>query len=290
MGGMAKWGSKIFWVSILLLAWSATGCSDLLKDLSAILNSPSAPPPTSPGKPTNPHLFLGNPSGATPADSNNYLMVRPQYVLSYNSNKGIPNWVSWQLNRTWLGDVPRRDEFRPDDQLPPSWKLVKPSDYNNSGFDRGHMLPSGDRTRTVADNASTFVMTNILPQAPDNNRGPWAELEDYCRDLVRQEGRELYIIVGGAGTRKTIADGRVTVPASTWKVIVVMDRPGLGIEAVTPQSRVIAVEMPNRQGIREKDWQAFRVSVDQIEQKTGYDLLSNVPTGVQQVLESRIGR
>lgn len=53
----------------------------------------------------NPNLLLGNPSNAAANTANidNYLMVKPQYVLSYNNKTHTANWVSWQLNRSWIG-------------------------------------------------------------------------------------------------------------------------------------------------------------------------------------------
>ncbi|MEB3338533.1 MAG: DNA/RNA non-specific endonuclease, partial [Leptolyngbyaceae bacterium] len=141
------------------------------------------------------HLTLGNPSKATtnPVDSNNYLMRKPEYALSYNKDQRIPNWVSWQLNGTWLGTTDRQEAWSPDPDLPADWDPVTPTDYRGSRYDRGHMTPSADRTKDATTNAATFVMTNIVPQTADNNRGPWRELEEYCRDLVR-EGKELYIV------------------------------------------------------------------------------------------------
>ena len=93
---------------------------------------------------TSIHLALGNPSNAKSSTTNadNYLMLKPQYALSYNKSKGIPNWVSWQLNQSWLGNAPRQNNFRPDDSLPEGWYRVRPSDYTGSGFDKGHMAPS----------------------------------------------------------------------------------------------------------------------------------------------------
>jgi endonuclease G len=70
---------------------------------------------------------------------------------------------------------------------------VRPTDYTGSGYDRGHIAPSADRTRNEADNSSTFLMTNMMPQVPEVNRGVWGDLEEYCRELV-QQGKELYII------------------------------------------------------------------------------------------------
>lgn len=233
------------------------------------------------------HLTLGNPSNASSINNDDYLMQKPQYVLSYNKTKAIPNWVSWQLNQSWLGEAPRQNDFRPDDALPSSWDHIKPSAYTNSGYDKGHMTPSADRTKTVADNSATFLLTNILPQAPDNNQGPWADLEDYCRDLVNQQNKELYIISGGYGAKSTIAKGKVTVPANIWKVIVILDRPGLGVKDVTTTTRVIAVIMPNSQGIRNNSWKTYRTTVHQIETATSYNLLSNVPVSVQNVIENR---
>ncbi|MEH1972605.1 MAG: DNA/RNA non-specific endonuclease [Nostoc sp.] len=167
------------------------------------------------------HLTLGNPSNAITSVSypNNYLLVKPQYALSYSRDRGTPNWVSWQLNSSWLGSAPRQDNFRADTTLPTGWYQVGGSDYSGSGFDRGHMTPSADRTRTVTDNSATFLMTNMVPQSPDNNQGPWASLENYLRSLVTG-GKELYIIsgiygMGGTGSngiKYTIANGNVQVP------------------------------------------------------------------------------
>jgi endonuclease G len=87
----------------------------------------------------NRNLVLGNPSNAASsvASIDNYLMVKPQYVLSYNSKTNTANWVSWQLNRSWIGTADRQDNFRPDDTLPAPWYKVRPTDYK-SATDRLH--------------------------------------------------------------------------------------------------------------------------------------------------------
>ncbi|HXF42922.1 MAG TPA: DNA/RNA non-specific endonuclease, partial [Pyrinomonadaceae bacterium] len=142
-------------------------------------------------------LVLGNPSGATPDinNENNYLMQKPQYTLSYNRSKGTPNWVGWRLASNWLGSTSRQDNYRPDTSLPVGWYQVTSEDYTGSGYDRGHMCPSADRTNSVADNSATFLMTNFVPQYGPNNQGPWEDLESYCRTLANQ-GNELYIFSG----------------------------------------------------------------------------------------------
>lgn len=249
------------------------------------------------------HLTMGNPSNAVAntTSPSNYLMVKPQYALSYNNSTRIPNWVSWQLNKAWLGNTQRANDFRPDTTLPSGWYQVTTSDYNNSGFDRGHMSPSADRTDSVANNSATFLMTNMIPQAPDNNQGVWANLENYSRDLVTKQNKELYILSGGYGTCGTGSAGSkcsipavtspsntITIPARTWKVIVVLDTPGTGVSGVTTNTRVIAVDIPNAQGVRSDDWRKYRVSVDTLEQKTGYDFLSAIPTNIQSVIEAKV--
>ena len=183
----------------------------------------------------NPNLLLGNPSNAASnaASTDNYLMVKSQYVLSYNNKTHTANWVSWQLNRSWIGTADRQDNFRPDNALPASWYKVRPNDYTGSGSDRGHIAPSADRTRNEADNSSTFLMSNMMPQVPELNRGVWGDLEDYCRELV-QSGKELYIVAGPVGSKGSIGKKeKIAVPAKTWKVIVVLDRPGLGVSGIT---------------------------------------------------------
>jgi endonuclease G len=250
----------------------------------------------------SPHLTMGNPSNAIASSSypSNYLLVKPQYALSYNNNTLIPNWVSWQLNSSWLGSTPRQDDFRADTTLPSTWHRVAGSDYTGSGFDRGHMTPSADRTNTISSNSATFLMTNMIPQAPDNNQGPWANLENYLRTLVSQ-GKELYIISGGYGSCGTGSNGskcsfpaatnlskEIKVPARTWKVIVVLDNPGSGAGGVTTSTRVIAIDMANSQGIRSIPWQNYRTTVDSIEQKTGYNLLSSVASSTQTVIEAKV--
>jgi endonuclease G len=120
--------------------------------------------------------------------------------------------VSWHLDRSWLGTAERQDDFREDNSLLEGWHRVQPTDYSLSGFDRGHHVPSADRTKTVEDNSSTFLMTNIIPQAPNHNRQLWENLERYCRNLAEQ-GSELYIVMGSYGTGGTGSSGFMTTIA-----------------------------------------------------------------------------
>ncbi|GHA68678.1 DNA/RNA non-specific endonuclease [Pontibacter akesuensis] len=241
-------------------------------------------------------LLLGNPSAATAdmSNFNNYLMLKPQYALSYSRDRGTPNWVSWHVSKDWLGAAERQDDFRADPSLPEGWYRIGSSSYRGTGFDRGHNTPSADRTNTDENNSATFLMTNIIPQAPNNNQETWANLEDYTRELVR-EGMEVYVIMGsygagGTGSNgnvKTIDNGRITVPNRIWKVLVVLPEGNNDLERINTSTRVIAVDTPNSNTVS-SDWGSYRTTVDAIEAATGYDLLSALPIDLQRGLESQV--
>jgi len=243
------------------------------------------------------NIALGNPSGATTSTSypDNYLLSKTQYTMSYNNSKKTCNWVSWNLSSAWLGSTPRQDDFRADYTLPSSWVKVGGTDYSGSGFDRGHMCPSADRTGSVTDNSATFLMTNMIPQAPNNNQITWAALENYCRTLVNQ-GNELYIIsgpwgqggTGSLGYKTTISTKIITVPSYTWKVIVVLPVGSSDVTRITSSTRVIAVWMPNTQTVNSQTWGYYRTTVDYIESKTGYNFISNVSSTIQAAIESKV--
>jgi endonuclease G, mitochondrial len=241
------------------------------------------------------HLALGNPSSASAADPANYLLARAEYVVAFNRTTNTANWVSWHLNNRWKGDARRTPSFSADDELPAGWARVTTADYVGSGFDRGHLCPSDDRDFSATENAATFRLTNIIPQAPANNQGPWRELEEYTRSLAA-EGNEVYIVAGpagkgGAGTNGSAATiGRqvkLVVPKWTWKVIAVVPRAAAKATPPVP-TRVIAVQMPNDQSTEHRHWYDYRVSVAQLEKLTGYDFLSTLPLSTQLALEAQL--
>ena len=182
--------------------------------------------------------------------------------------------------------------------MPDGWYQVNPRDYSDTGFDRGHLCPSDDRDGSPEENQETFFMTNMVPQAPENNRGIWKHLEEYTRTLLEQ-GNELYILAGTLGqggtgtngTTKTIGkNNNVVVPATIWKVIVVLPVGDKDVVRINTTTRVIAVNMPNQNSIGGDDWKKYRISVDELERLTGYDFLSNVPTNIQQVIEAVVDK
>ena len=242
------------------------------------------------------NMAFGNPSGAVAniLSPNNYLMVKPQYAIGYSNAKLTPIWTSWHVSSTDLGSADRQNDFRPDATLPSGWYQCVSSEYSGSGFDRGHMCPSADRTSSVANNSATFLMTNMVPQAPKNNQVTWANLENYTRALVNA-GNEVYIIcgpygqggTGSNGAKSTVGNG-VVVPSQTWKIILVLPQGANDLSRISATTRVIAVLMPNTQACSSNPWGYYRVSVDSIESLTGFDFFSNLPANVQAALESQV--
>jgi endonuclease G len=152
------------------------------------------------------------------------------------------------------------------------------------------MTPSEDRTATDADNAATFLMTNVLPQAPRANRGPWVQLETDSRTLA-QAGNELYIVSGPAGSIGTLASGTIRIPAATWKAVLILPVGDNDASRVTTATRVIAIRIPNNKddlSVQQSDpWQQYRTTVDAVEAETSVDMFSAVPPAIQRVIEAR---
>jgi endonuclease G len=233
------------------------------------------------------HLEFGTPKDASSADD--YIISRRTQALSYNCARGIPNWVSWDLNKTHYGDAARSSSFYTDTSLPTGCYRVTTSDYTNSGYSRGHMTRSEERTWSIDDNKQVFLMTNILPQYQDMNGGPWYKFEQYLQDLAQTQNKELYVISGGYGNRGTLNNaGKVVINTRNYKIVVIMPY-GQGLANVTSTSslQVIAVDMPNVTGISTQPWTAYQTTVDKIEAATGYNFLDKLPDSIETYWESR---
>jgi endonuclease G len=233
-------------------------------------------------------LVLGNPSDAvTDTDQPaNFLVVHSGFILSYNQGRGAPNWVTWHLSASDLGPVDRTDSFRTDSKLPLSWR-IKHADYTNSGYNRGHMCPSEDRSNTIAANRQTFLMTNMQPQIARLNSGTWRSLEGYTQNLVRQ-GLEAYVTSGCYGDNGSLSNlNKVTIPTRCWKIVLFLLEGNNDLQRIDSSTRVIAVDMPNEISIL-SGWRNYRLTVDEIEEVTGYNFFNTLSDEIESALESRI--
>ncbi len=240
------------------------------------------------------HVEFGLPIDGDTSDD--FLVVRREYVSSFNGTRGTPNWVAYNLNSTHI--APGQDRcncFTFDPELEAAgFSRYTTADYTGSGafagygIDRGHLVRSFDRTTGSLDNARTYYFSNIVPQAADMNQGPWAQFEIFLDGKARNENREVYIVAGVAGSIGTLKnEGLVTIPEYNWKVALVLPR-GAGLNDVTryDDADVFAVVMPNRPGIRNDPWPTFSVTVDSVESLSGYDLLSSLRDDIEIALES----
>lgn len=150
------------------------------------------------------------------------LLCNARYAVLYSGLAREPLWSAEHLDAAMVRaamSTPRRGEFHPDTRIAPDGR-AELGDYVRSGFDRGHMTPSGDMPDEQTQD-ETFLLSNIVPQRAMLNRGKWAEIESGVRRLALREG-ELYVVTGPAFHARTlsaIGTDRVLVPTSTWKAI-----------------------------------------------------------------------
>jgi endonuclease G len=242
------------------------------------------PPPATGLLADSVHVALGVPDDGSPSDD--VLLDHSAFVLSYNPQRRVPNWVAWRLTGADLGEVPRSNHFHEDPLLPEIYPRVLPTDFGGSGFERGHMCPSGDRTASRLANDATFVMSNMQPQVHALNAGPWERLEQFERKLAR-EGKVLYLVAGGLFQEpsRRLRTG-ISVPSASFKVVVSL-HPGQDRPALDHGTKTFAVVMPNDDSIARTQWTSHLTTIDEVERQSGYDLLSAVEPGLQEALERR---
>ena len=177
-------------------------------------------------------LKFGNPTEAIWDDrapeqnpyQTNLLLEKPQYTSSYNAVTRLPNWVSWKVDDSWRKPSANRTNapFIADLDLPgsstaPNWPQIDGRIYGGTGLDRGHLIPNVDRNRNEKDAIATYMGTNLIPQAIDNNRlflnnsneidvnisPAWSRIESkLVRQLIFNQNKELYITAGVFDTKQ----------------------------------------------------------------------------------------
>lgn len=144
------------------------------------------------------------------------------FAVMHSGVTRTPLWAAHHLTATEIRSarqLDRQDSFRPEERIPAS-ERAELSDYRGSGYDRGHLVPNGDMA-SRAQQTDSFSLANMIPQAPENNRVVWNNLEQALRGLVLQE-QEAYVVTGGAfiGQRLArIGENRVLVPSDTFKAV-----------------------------------------------------------------------
>jgi uncharacterized repeat protein (TIGR01451 family) len=242
-------------------------------------------------------IQLGNPSGAI-VDTNNhshYLFQLPVYAMDYSDTNAQPNWVSWDLSSADANNaVGRSPDFFTNIYLPPNffWLPGDPvNPFTASGYDRGHMCPSADRTDSRTNNDMLFLMSNIIPQKSEQNEGIWANFENQCRTIA-DAGNEVLITCGPSlFTTNKLYNNRVPIAGYTWKIVIVVRTNNNGSTAasrITPTNRVIVVRIPNTAAVGSDPWQNYLTNAAAVEADTGFTFFTALSSNLATVLRNKI--
>lgn len=231
------------------------------------------------------HTILGVPRGTRGLHAKDMILDRGEFVVGYDEDVHLARWVAWRVRKADLGKVKRKNQFHADPDLPAGLLKVETADYAHTGYDRGHLCPSGDRTASEEANHRTFLMTNMHAQKHALNAGPWEELEGETRDLLRRPDDVVYVVAGPLLDEKAPRIGRgVAVPYASFKVLIAL-KDGQGAADVRETVYHAAAIMPNDDTTEGKHWRAYATSIRAVEQTSGYDFFSAVPSSIQDAIE-----
>ena len=224
-------------------------------------------------------LFAGAPKRVNdPAPNDIRIIDRGEFVIGWSDKLRHPYWCAYHVTQDAKYDLPERPSFTKDRTLPLS---PSPNDYTKSGYDRGHMAPNyAIATRYgVDEQRKTFMMSNIAPQTPALNRGVWRDVEHRIADYWSARYGEIWVIVGCVPSYQTSLPGTdIEVPSAYYQIIIAQE-----------EMEVRAIAMLFRQRISWHEWAARNiVSISEIEELTGLDFNPDLPSFIQDPLESEL--
>ena len=210
-----------------------------------------------------------------PTSTTGQVVHHKGYSLSYSEPHEQAEWVAYELKKEHLSNTNfKRPYFEIDKAVKTgaaSWR-----NYKNSGYDRGHLCPAGDRKYTKEAHDETFLTSNISPQNHEFNSGIWNTLEQKIRYWAnRYDG--VFVVAGGVlkGNMKTIGNEAVSVPNQFYKVV-------LDYNSGNPKMLAFLFEHENsKQPLYE-----LVVSVDEVESLTGIDFFPELDDSIEVKLEA----
>lgn len=206
------------------------------------------------------------------------ILEREGMTISFNPQTHQPNWVSWELlaSETSGSQTRKEAQFAPDPEVEAT---AYPSDYTNSGFDRGHMAPAGDMKWSSQAMQESFYMTNICPQAGELNRGTWNRIEEKCRQKAVADSAVIIVcgpIFEPGEAVQRIGQTGVAVPRRFFKVV---------LSPYTDPPTAIGFIVPN--GRVPGGMQTHAVSVDSVEAVTGHNFFTQLPPDTEAAVEAQ---
>lgn len=216
------------------------------------------------------------------------LLDKDYFVINYHGSWKIARWVAYYLSAADLdGETGRTDDFRLDPEIPRGSR-AKLSDYRRSGYDRGHMAPAASFKRSHEAMSTTFLLSNMAPQTPRLNRRIWRILETDIRDVVRLYG-EAWIFTGNifmsvdsqfTSPWDSIGNNKVAVPSHCFKAVLTSDENGI--------FRAYAFLIPNSRAQVPGDPEDYLLTVDRLEEITGYNFFPVLVDSIEVRIESKI--
>lgn len=198
------------------------------------------------------------------------------FAVGYSEQLNNPLWSAYRVFDVKHLDSGKRPGFSSDKRTK---SRVKPGDYTFSGFDRGHMAPNyAIATRFDAEaQKETFLMSNIIPQNPEVNRGIWKDLEMLVAKRYGRYLGEVWVLTGPVFSKpvKRLKSG-VAIPSHYYKIIV--DENGDQLRAM---AFLIAADCPPYTRLKN-----CLVSIDEIEERTGLNFFHDMGSEVEGQLES----
>lgn len=200
---------------------------------------------------------------------------KTSYIVSYNKETKIPNWVAWHLTADHTdGPVRRMSSFYEEESVVSPRATLE--DYKGSGWSRGHMCPAGDNKWSETAMYESFSLVNVCPQDASLNSGLWNSIEIDCRRWANRFG-DIFIVCGPVLYNKeheTIGTNKVVVPEAFFKVILCLQG----------QPKAIGFVVKNNAGTKKKD--QYINTIDEVERITGIDFFPALPDSIEDVVEA----
>lgn len=140
-------------------------------------------------------------------------LVYTNFIVEFDTVKCTPLYTIYLITKSELQNkiAKRKASFNNDKRI----NCVKVKDYQNSGYDKGHLTPAEDMSYSKESMNDCFYITNITPQVPSFNRGVWKSLESKIRNWTLQYD-SLIIITGTIGID---TNSVLNVPKKMYKII-----------------------------------------------------------------------
>lgn len=138
-----------------------------------------------------------SPISENPSETSTLFRVKHDAFVSYYDTELLqPVFVYYELQWPQFAGSLKvgSHRFKVDTKLPRP--RVKDSDYQNSGYVRGHLCSAADRDSRKDLLKETYLTSNLVPMTMICNSGKFKQMEDSCRALAIS-GHHLKIARGG---------------------------------------------------------------------------------------------